>query len=362
MDKQEILVLSKLNVSTKKYSQLCNLAAGRTFFETIVSGGETVREMLGAALFSKLKIALSPQNVEKIVEELNKLHIKYILCTDSDYPQAFKEVEDFPLVIYYLGDKSLLKSDIITIAGSRKPTSYGIEVAERFSKELSGGGLVVMSGIAYGIDTVVAKAALDAKGKFIAFVAGGLDSIYPEENTELARNIVRGGGLIISTYPPYKASLKFSFLERNRYETLLSRGTVIIEAGKKSGTFAIANFTIENGRELFVVPGNIYSPKSEGSNLLIETYPEVFTISAAKIFMKLGIKYELKQKSAPSKALDSDEVLILGAVACEEKSLDEIAELTKIESKILLRKLTIMEINGLIKKLPGNFYVGIKQD
>ena len=359
----EILVLSKLGVSSKKYKAICELCDKHmSLLECVEQNCEKCKAIVGESTFQKLKSALLPEVYEKYMQELRSLHINYIVCEAEDYPVALKTGEDYPIVLYYVGDKQLLKQKMITIVGSRTPTTYGEQVACRFTKDLVNAGLVTLSGLAYGVDFIVAKQTLESKGKTVAFLAGGLDSIYPKDHTEIARKIVKAGGLILSANPPHKSALKYSFLERNRYMSLLSGGTLIIEAGLKSGTMATANYTIECGRELFVVPGNIYSPKSEGSNKLIEEYSDTIVTSPEKILARLGVKFEFKPKQTKTLALDTDEVLILGAVAEEEKSLDEIAFVTKLDSKILLRKLTIMEINGLIKKLPGNFFIGVKQD
>lgn len=357
---KELLMFSKIGVACKKYKLLReNLGNNKCYHDLLMQKEELCCEILGKEKYAKLKVALKEENINKYIAELEKMGMKYILCEDKDYPISLKCNEDYPLVIYYVGNKSLLSKTIITIVGTRTPTSYGTIIANKFTKELASAGLVTMSGLAYGVDTIVAKATLEAKGETIAFLAGGLDCIYPEENTMLARQIVKDGGLVMSTYPPYKSALKFSFLERNNYMSSISKGTLIIEAAKKSGTLASANYTIENGRELFVIPGNINSAKSAGSNDLINQFPETFTISVDKILAKLGIKYELKNEDK-SLTLDEDEIIILGSIINEEKNIDQIAEETKIDSKFLIRKLTMMEINGLIKKLPGNFYIGIK--
>ena len=356
----ELLILSNNGISCKKYKQAKQQMKKDQSLNSFVMTNSSAINIFGKDKIEDLKTQLHPDFVEKYTQEMKDLHISFITCEDSAYPISLKCAEDYPLVIYYSGDISLLSKTMITIVGSRTPTQYGQMMAEKFTKELALAGLVTISGLAYGIDSIVAKTTLENKGKTIAFLAGGLKKIYPEEHVPLARKIVKSGGLVMSTYPPYKSALKFSFLERNKIMSLLSKGTLIIEAGLKSGTISTANYTIENGRELFVLPGHVNSSKSEGSNSLIEQFPETFTVSSSKILSKLGINYELKKGDNNTVALDEDELLILGAIIDEEKSLEEIADITKLEIKIVNIKLTTMEINGLIKKLPGNFYIGIK--
>ena len=169
-------------------------------------------------------------------------------------------------------------------------------MCEKFTKELSNAGLVTVSGLAYGIDTIVAETTLEAGGKTIAVLGGGLDSIYPASNTNLAKRVA-GQGLLVSEYRIGVKPQTYSFVNRNRIVSALGLGTLIIEAGKKSGTMTTAKFAIEQSRELFVVPGNIYSKLSEGTNNLINEMPDTFTISPDRILYRLGIeKKQIKQE------------------------------------------------------------------
>ena len=260
-----------------------------------------------------------------------------------------------PLVLYYKGDLSLLNKPCVAIVGTRRPTIYGREVTQKFAKELSLAGVVIVSGLAYGLDMEAAVSSLKVNGKTIAILGGGLDKIYPSQNTNLAKEIEQKG-LLISEYAPGQTPTKFSFLQRNRLITALSLGTIIIEAGKRSGTLNTAKHAIEQSKELFVVPGNIFSTSCEGSNALIEEFPDTFTISSKHVLDRLKITSYNIDKQEQNKIVGEREKLIVNLLYEKNLDFDSLKEKTSIDSKTLISLLTRMEISGLIKKLPGNFY------
>lgn len=290
----------------------------------------------------------------KIYEEFYKYNISAVTFASKGYPEKLKNIDDSPLVLYVKGDKSLLCKKSISIVGTRKPTTYGRIVCEKFTKELSNAGLVTVSGLAYGIDTCVANSTLDAQGKTIAVLAGGLDSIYPPSNTALANSIVEKGGLLVSEYRLGIKPLQYHFIERNRIVSALGLGTLIIEAGKTSGTMATARHALEQGRELFVVPGNINSIQSEGTNNLIDEMPDTFTICPERILYRLKIKKK-KEETAPVQ-VDLIENQILTLLSEGELSFDELSDKSKIKPAELSAKLIKMEMFGLVKKGNGNTY------
>lgn len=326
---------------------LSNLESNR---ERIVKGTKE-------AVYLKIKNAISTKNIEKTLLKLQKYGINAISYYDPEYPETLKEIPNPPMVLYYKGDVNLLKEKSIAIVGTRRPTNYGREVTRYFASTLSQAGLVTVSGLAYGLDMEVALATLDKKGKTIAVLGGGLDSIYPSQNTSLAEEIVEKGGLLISLYPPLRRPTQYSFLERNRVISGLSLGTIIIEAGESSGTLNTASHAIEQGRELFVVPANIFSEASAGSNRLIDQMPETFTISADHVLKVLNIENNSSKKTREKKQeIIGDEKLIVSALYEGALDFDTLKERTKIDPKSLISKLTMLEISGLIKKLPNNFY------
>lgn len=351
-----ILLLDEIVMSYKVSRFIIENFDAEKFVLCVDDFKEDIENRFGKAVFLKLKNAISIKNIEKTALELEKSEILALFLGNEDYPKELLKIQNPPLVIYYVGDKSLLNKPSIAIVGTRKPTNYGREVTRLFACELSKAGLVTVSGLAYGLDMEVAISTLEVKGKTIAVLGGGLDKIYPEQNTNLARDIVKNGGLLISLYPPKRRPTKYSFVERNAIISGLSLGTVIIEAGESSGTLNTANHTIEQGKELFVVPANITSLSSVGSNKLIEELPETFTISPRRVLKVLGFDENQEENQKKIKEISVQEKVILEALYDGELDFDSLQEKTKIESKSLISLLTMMEISGLIKKLPGNFY------
>lgn len=284
--------------------------------------------------------------LQKIEDDFYKFGITAVTYVSDDYPEKLKVISDPPLVLYLKGDKSLLSKKSISIVGTRAPSEYGKMVCENFTKELSKAGLVTVSGLAYGIDTIVAESTLDVGGKTIAVLAGGLDSIYPASNTSLAK-LVEENGLLVSEMRVGMKPANYSFIQRNRIVSALSLGTLIIEAGKRSGTMATARFAIEQSRELFVVPGNIYSNKSEGTNNLIDEMPDTFTISPDRILSRLKIKKKSETQKQMQVGIENNS--IIGSLDNGEKSFDELAELTGLATSQLSSELIKMEMIGLIR-------------
>ena len=219
---------------------------------------------------------------EKILDVVTRKrvlnHIKYMQANnidiidifDKDYPYYLKEIYSPPICLYVKGDKSILNGINIGIVGCRDCSKYGIEVAKDFSYNLAKHKLNIVSGLAKGIDAYAHCGAVLAKGKTIAVLGNGLDTIYPEENRNLANKIISGGGAIISEYPLGTKPEKANFPARNRIISGMSKGIIVVEAKKKSGTIITVDFALEQGRGVFVVPGNINSINSEGTNDLIK--------------------------------------------------------------------------------------------
>ncbi len=292
---------------------------------------------------------------EKIEDEFYKYGISAITFVSKTYPEKLKNIDNPPLVLYTKGDISLLNKKSISIVGTRKPSDYGKIVCEKFTKELSGAGLVTVSGLAYGTDTIVAETTIKNGGKTIAVLAGGLDSIYPAQNKSLSKRIEENG-LLVSEYRIGIRPQNYSFVNRNRIVSALGLGTLIVEAGKISGTITTARFAIEQGRELFVVPGNIYSLQSEGTNNLINEIPDTFTISPERILFKLKIKKKDTSNQTQSVQVDLNESKVLSLLSEKELSFDELCEKSQIKPSVLSALLIKMEMLDLVKKGDSNTY------
>ena len=216
-------------------------------------------------MFAKASIDgsfLYERKIYMIIEELK--------ITDKEYPQNLKEIYDPPKSIYVLGNKHLLNKTGIAIVGSRDATQYGKYISSKIARELSEKGINIISGLAIGIDEYAHIGALQQnKGKTIAVLGSGIDQLYPKQNIELARKIIRSGGCIISEYPIGTKPDKKNFPQRNRIISGISQGILVVEAGEKSGALITAEFGLEQGKEIFAIPGDITKKQSRGCNLLI---------------------------------------------------------------------------------------------
>lgn len=206
--------------------------------------------------------------VENECEYARKNGIKLISYFDQDYPHLLKEISSAPLLLYVKGDASILNSYCLAVVGARKATDYGIEMAEKFSYLLSSLGLVIVSGLAYGIDTASHEAAL-IKGKTVAVVGTGLKSVYPKENKYLFDKIAEKGA-VVSEFSLDTPVRRQNFPQRNRIITGLSKAVLVIEAALKSGALITAKFALEQNRDVFALPGPVNSLTSQGTNALIK--------------------------------------------------------------------------------------------
>lgn len=205
--------------------------------------------------------------------------IEEISIHNKKYPEQLKHIYTPPMKLYAIGNTEILNQKGIAIVGSRKATEYGKQVAFKISKELSEKGFHIISGLARGIDSYAHIGNINSKstGKTIAVLGSSIDTIYPKENRKLAIEILKTGGCILSEYPIGSKIQPKNFPERNRIISGLSRGVIIIEASEKSGALITADFALEQGREVFAVPGNILNDNSKGTNTLIKQGAKVVT-------------------------------------------------------------------------------------
>ena len=203
--------------------------------------------------------------------------IKTIKIKDKEYPEKLKNIENPPKQIYVLGNSSILNDFSISIVGCRLCSEYGKMMAQSIAYNLSKYNINIVSGLALGIDTNAHKGCLMNKGKTIAVLAHGLDMIYPTQNTDLANKIIESGGAIISEYPVGIKPKRENFPERNRLISGLSNGVVVIEAKEKSGALITVESALEQGKDIFAIPGNINSTNSIGTNNLIKEGAKITT-------------------------------------------------------------------------------------
>lgn len=205
------------------------------------------------------------------------MEIQEISLGKIEYPYLLSQINNPPKKLYVLGNKEILREKCIAIVGCRECSEYGKKVSEELAYNLGMQNIITVSGLAKGIDSYCHIGTIKAKARTIAVVAHGLDMVYPKENRQLAREILKYGGAIVSEYERGMKPEKWHFPERNRIISGLSRATVVIEAKIKSGSLITANYALEQGREVYAVPGNIYKKEAEGTNDLIKQGACIFT-------------------------------------------------------------------------------------
>lgn len=217
------------------------------------------------------------KNLDKYFDFMCKEKIKILNCFDSRYPIKLRYINNRPIVLFYRGDISKIDSESVAIVGSRNCTQYGKNCASFFSYELAKRNINIISGLAVGIDSIAHCSSINAKGRTFAVIGNGLDNIYPHENKVLAEKIIQNNGAIISEYVVGTKPDRINFPRRNRIISGLSNSVIVVEGGKKSGSLITANFALDQGREVWAVPGNIFSKTSDGTNGLIKDGANVLT-------------------------------------------------------------------------------------
>lgn len=291
-------------------------------------------------------------SLDEEIKNLKKNKVKVLSLKSSNYPEELKNISQPPVFLYYKGDISLLKGKRIGVVGTRKATVYGKITCEKMTEDLVNNEITTVSGLALGIDSICHKKTLDKNGKTIAVVGSGLDVIYPKENRILWENIEKSG-LIISEYPLGTEPIGYNFPMRNRIIVGLSRGILVIESQKKGGSLITAELALEEGREVFAVPGDIFSPSSEGCNNLIKNSQAKLTTDVKDIIIEYG--WELKNNKNNNLKLTSYEEKIFFLLE-KEKNLDELILGTSLKASEILSILMDLEIKHIIVSIPGGKY------
>lgn len=293
-------------------------------------------------------------DLEKELEKFSKLGIKIVSLKDKDYPENLKNIAQPPLFLYYKGDLSLTEGKSIGVVGTRRATVYGRNCCEKIVDELVAGNVTTVSGLATGIDSICHKRTIEKGGKTIAVVGSGLDVIYPAENRKYWQEIGENH-LLISEYPLGTPPNSFNFPRRNRIIVGLSKGIAVIESKEKGGSLITAYLALEEGRDVFAVPGDIYSPASMGTNDLIRKSEAKLITSGKDILDEYGWSMGKKAEKECSIPMDENEKKIYDILTVE-KNLDEIIMESKMKAGNLLALLMDMEIKGIVASISGGKY------
>lgn len=297
-------------------------------------------------LLLEMRKKLDPQNY---MESIQTSGIKWLTIYDETYPRLLSQIYDPPIVLYYKGQIDVLNTKSIAVVGTRKMTGYGKAVTESFVRELASAGLTIVSGLARGVDAQAHHSAIDAFGRTVAVLGGGLKNIYPPENKPLTERIVESGGIIFSEFPPDAPSTPGNFPLRNRIISGLSLAVLVTEAAEDSGSLITARSALEQGREVFAIPGPITSSLSKGPIDLIKEGARV-VMNADEILEELGI-FKVHGDN-----LSQDEKKVLQILGQETIHIDEIGRMLNFSAAKISALLLKMEIKGVVQNLGGGTY------
>lgn len=314
---------------------------------------------IGEALAEKIIAARASINPDAEWEKLQKESIQVVALADPTYPNLLKQIHNPPSILYVKGDYTDFNTNpLISIVGSRKFTHYGSQAAFAIARDLARAGIIVVSGLAIGIDAIAHRGALEGRGKTMAVLGSSLEDyqIGPRVNFGLSREIIEQGALV-SEYPLGTEANVGTFPTRNRLMAGMTLGTLVIEAARDSGSLITANLALEFDRDIFAVPGSIFSPQSEGTNDLIKAGAKLVG-SAKDILEELKIE-EVKNAAQVKKIIpaSAEEEIILKHLSHEPVHIDKIIKLVKLEVNVISSTLSILEMKGMVKDIGGQNYI-----
>ena len=309
-------------------------------------------------LIDEIVIKRQDINPDAELELMEKEGIQAVVLTDDYYPKNLKEIFNPPAILYYRGSLNFLDNICLAVVGTRKFSNYGQQVTEDIVSQLAKNNITIISGLALGIDAIAHKACLDAGGQTIAILGSGADKqcVYPSSNRYIAEKIIASGGGIISEYPIGTNPTKFSFPMRNRIVSGLSRAVLVIEAPESSGALITARYALDQNRDVWAVPGNIYNPNNQGTNKLIKDGAKLIT-SADDILQELNIQTVLTELQSSPPIDKVEEKIIFDLLTREPLHIDKIKKMSTLDINVLLSTLTMLEIRGLIKDTGGKNYI-----
>jgi len=300
-------------------------------------------------------------DLDGFMEQIAAQGIHVLTWDDEAYPSRLKEIDQPPPILYLRGELTAEDSWAVAVVGTRRVTAYGRQVTEELASYLAQNGVTVVSGLARGVDAIAHQAALKAGGRTLAVMGNGVDRVYPPEHRALAEQILASGALL-SDYAPGTPPEGANFPPRNRLISGLSLAVVVVEAGETSGALITAQFAVDQGREVFAVPGNILAPQSKGTNRLIQQGAHPL-LSARDVLEALNLtrvsEQRLVRKVLPA---DNVEAQVLNVLAHEPLHVDEIRNQTGLPIERVSATLVMMELKGMVRQVGGMNYVAVREE
>lgn len=299
-------------------------------------------------------------SLERLWEGIQQQGINVLTWEDDTYPARLRDIPRSPPVLYLRGEYQVEDEWAVAIVGTRHFSSYGQQVTERIAGALARNGVTIISGLARGIDGIAHRAALEAGGRTLAVLGSGVDHIYPPDHRSLAEEVIEHGALI-SDYPLGTPPDGSNFPPRNRIISGLTKAVIIVEAGQRSGALITAGYAVEQGREVFAVPGNIFAPKSKGPNQLIKKGAHPL-LDAQDVLELLNMTQIAEHKTA-RKVLPSNptEAKLFQALGLEPLHVDDISSRINLPVEEVTSTLALMELKGMVRKVAGMKYMAVQE-
>jgi DNA processing protein len=316
-------------------------------------------EGVGERVVGEIQRGSFEKRVERELSLLQKVGGTIVTLDDETYPSRLKNIYDPPPVLYMRGQLRKEDEVAVSIVGSRKTSSYGRAMTERVSQDLASRGVTIVSGMARGIDSVAHQGAISAGGRTIAVLGCGVDVVYPPENRNLFRDIIDHGA-VLSEFPMGSPPEGSHFPKRNRIISGLSMGVVVVEAGQRSGSLITANCALEQGRDVFAVPGNIGMESSRGTNQLIKQGAKLVE-SSQDILIEIIPQWQREDETAPPvedpvKHLPEEQQCLYGLLAETPIHIDEIIRESQLEPGKVMSLLLELELKGFVSQWPGRCF------
>lgn len=323
----------------------------------LVTAPDAVLAAAGASADAVARLrSLWPDPARRVRETCGRLGLRIAALPSPDYPESLRAIPDPPLVLFWRGAPPCTCRPAVAIVGARRCTQYGERVAGQVARDAASAGIVVVSGLARGVDAAAHRGAMEV-GRTAAVLAGGLDHIYPGEHRSLAERLVAGGGTLLSEQPPGQRPLPWLFPFRNRLVTGLASATVVVEARVRSGSLASARHALEQGRDVFAVPGPVDSPLSEGTNRLLGqgaaplcAGSDLGGVADLKAYIEKLKPKQLKKINLSEMDLSPDEGAILGPLLVAAATAEDLCAATGLDGTRVLTLLTALELDGLIRR------------
>jgi DNA processing protein len=315
-------------------------------------------EGVGIVLARRLRSTEYQEAARQVIDYCQTNHIDILRPTDKTFPRLLREIADPPLILYVRGDLQPVDALALAIVGTRGASQYGRSQAERFARSLARAGLTIVSGLARGIDAAAHHGALEAEGRTIAVLSNGVGEVYPPQHAELGQRICESGALI-SEMPPGTRPRKGMFPARNRLISGLSLGTLVIEAGERSGALISARLAGEQGREVFALPGLVTNPNTRGCHQLIRDgailvqSPDDVLDALGPLVESIQVKPDQSVRHAAELQLNEQESIVLHAIGMEPTDINQIVNTSDLPVARVLSTLSVLEMRRLVRRLSG---------